>query len=578
MRWLFVFSLLLSAATVRADSGTQAPPFPSTPGVAAIASAHPLATAAGFKVLDQGGNAFDAAVAVAAALAVVEPYSSGLGGGGFWLLHRQKDGYETMIDSREMAPGQATATLYQDENGKVLRDKAINGPLAAGIPGEPAALVYISEHYGTLPLAQVLAPAIQLAREGFAISEHYQDMARWRLDVLKRYPVAASVFLDDGEVPDVGYRLKQPELAETLEAIAEDGRAGFYAGPIAKKLVAGVRAHGGIWTLEDLANYRVVERKPIVGHFRGGRIVSAAPPSSGGIVMIEALNILSQFNGGDISPDLLPHLAVEAMRRAYQDRARYLGDPDYVDMPVDKLLSEAYAERRAAGIDLDQATPSKALGKPIAAREGFHTTHFSILDQYGNVVSATLSINLPFGSGFMPAGTGVVLNDEMDDFSAKPGVPNAYGLIGSHANAIAPGKRPLSSMTPTFVDFGDRLAILGTPGGSRIISMVMLGVMEAAEGKPVEDWVSRVRFHHQYLPDEVQAEPAFMDTPAARSLRLRGHKVVSVGRAYGNMQAILWNRETGEVTAASDPRGIGRATVRAPETGPEAAQRTQQRR
>lgn len=566
MRWLFSFVLLLVTVTAQAGGGIHAQPFKSVPGEAAIASAHPLATAAGFEVLDEGGNAFDAAVAVAAALAVVEPYSSGLGGGGFWLLHRQKDGYETMIDAREMAPSHASATMYQSKKGKVIHDESTNGPLAAGIPGEPAALAYLAEHYGKLPLKTSLAPAIRLASDGFAISSHYQNMARWRLDVLNRYPAAAQVFLKDGKVPPVGYRVKQPDLAHTLRAIADKGRDGFYKGAIADKLVTGVRAHGGIWTREDLENYVIKERKPIVGHYRGGRVVSAAPPSSGGIVMLEALNILSQFNGGEISKDLLPHLTVEAMRRAYQDRALYLGDPDFVDIPVDKLLSTAYAKKRAASIDLDHATPSKDLGKPIVTREGFHTTHFSVLDQHGNVVSATLSINLPFGSGYMPAGTGVILNDEMDDFSAKPGVPNAYGLVGSQANAIAPGKRPLSSMTPTFVDFGDRLAILGTPGGSRIISMVMLGVMEAADDKPVQDWVSRVRFHQQYLPDEVQAEPAFMDTPAAASLRLRGDKVVSVGRQYGNMQAILWDRKSGDVTAASDPRGIGQATVRAPDS------------
>jgi gamma-glutamyltranspeptidase/glutathione hydrolase len=553
MRWLIALSLLFVFSV-------QAAP---APGQAAVASAHPLATEAGFEILDQGGNAFDAAVAVAAALSVVEPYSAGMGGGGFWLLHRQSDGKQVMVDARETAPGAASADMYQDDTGKVIRDRAINGALAAGIPGQAAAFVYLAEHYGTLPLSTTLAPAIRLARDGFIVEQHYRTLAAYRVEVLNRYPAAAAVFLDHGKVPDQGYRLHQPDLAHTLEALAAQGRAGFYQGPVAEKLVKGVRQAGGIWTEQDLNNYRVKERRPTIGTFRGGRVVSAPPPSSGGIVMLEALNILSQFNGGDISEDLLPHLAVEAMKRAYQDRGRYLGDPDFVDIPVDKLLSNQYAKQRAAGIDLDNATPSSELGEPIGVEEGFHTTHLSVLDAEGNRVAATLSINLPFGSGFMPAGTGVLLNNEMDDFSAKPGSPNAYGLVGSETNAIAPGKRPLSSMTPTFVEFDDRIAILGTPGGSRIISMVMLGVMEAAAHKPVRDWVSRVRFHHQYLPDEVEAEPAFLDTPAAKGLRLRGHEVVSTGRAYGNMQAILWNTESGEVTAASDPRGIGQATVRA---------------
>ncbi|WP_101674241.1 gamma-glutamyltransferase [Alloalcanivorax mobilis] len=554
MRWLIALSLLFTVAA-------QATP---APGRAAVASAHPLATEAGFEILDQGGNAFDAAVAVAAALAVVEPYSAGMGGGGFWLLHRQSDGKQTMVDAREMAPGAASADMYQDRNGKVIRDKAINGPLAAGIPGQAAAFVHLARHYGKLPLRTTLAPAIRLARDGFDVEDHYRTLAGYRVDVLNRYPAAAAVFLDHGKVPAAGYRVRQPDLARTLQALAEQGRAGFYQGAVARKLVKGVRDAGGIWTEQDLDNYRVKERAPIVGHFRGGRVVSAPPPSSGGIVMMEALNILSEFNAGEISEGLLPHLTVEAMKRAYQDRARYLGDPDFVQMPVDNLLSKSYAQQRAASIDLDQATPSSELGEPVGVEEGFHTTHLSVLDADGNRVAATLSINLPFGSAFMPAGTGVILNNEMDDFSAKPGSPNAYGLVGSQANAIAPGKRPLSSMTPTFVEFKDRVAILGTPGGSRIISMVMLGVMEAAAGKPVDDWVQRVRFHHQYLPDEVEAEPAFMDSPAAKSLRLRGHKVVSVGRAYGNMQAILWHTDNGRVTAASDPRAIGAARVAVP--------------
>ncbi|MCC4307485.1 gamma-glutamyltransferase [Alcanivorax marinus] len=553
MRGLILLVLLFTATAQAA-----------APGKAAIASAHPLATEAGFEILDRGGNAFDAAVAVAAALAVVEPYSAGMGGGGFWLLHRQSDGLQTMVDARETAPAAATETMYQDDNGEVVRDRAINGPLAAGIPGQAAAFEHLARRYGKLPLSVTLAPAIRLAREGFPVEQHYRTLAGYRREVLNRYPVAAGVFLDGGRIPATGTLIQQPDLAEVLEAIAEDGRDGFYEGEVADKLVRGVREAGGIWTKKDLENYQVKERQPIVGHFRGGRVISAPPPSAGGIVMMEALNILSQFNGGEISEDLLPHLTVEAWRRAYQDRGRYLGDPDFVDMPVDNLLSDSYAKARAASIELDRATPSSELGEPVVSEEGFHTTHLSVLDADGNRVAATLSINLPFGSGFMPPGTGVILNNEMDDFSSKPGSPNAYGLVGSRANAIAPGKRPLSSMTPTFVEFDDRVAILGTPGGSRIITMVMLGVMEAAAGKPVEDWVGRVRFHHQYLPDQVQVEPAFLDTPEAKSLTLRGHDLVSVEREYGNMQAILWQRDGDRVTAAADPRAIGSAEVRAP--------------
>lgn len=534
------------------------------PGQNAVASAHPLATKAGHEILDQGGNAFDAAVAVAAALAVVEPYSAGMGGGGFWLLHREQDGFQTFVDAREKAPGAATANMYQDKDGKVMRDWAVNGPSAAGIPGQAAAFVHLANKYGQLPLTTTLAPAIALAENGFPVDEHYRKLASYREEVLNRYPESASIFLHNGKVPAANHVIRQPDLARVLTAIAEHGNDGFYSGEIAKQLVDGVQQTGGLWTLKDLADYQVVERTPIVSQFRGARVVSAPPPSSGGIVMANALNILSQFNNGETG-DMTPHITIEAMRRAYQDRARYLGDPDFVDMPVDKLLSMDYAKQRAASITLDKATPSASLGKPMTVEEGFHTTHLSVLDKDGNRVAATLSINLPFGSGFVPPGTGVLLNNEMDDFSAKPGSPNAYGLVGSEANAIAPGKRPLSSMTPTFVEFDDRVAILGTPGGSRIISMVMLGVLEAANNNPVEDWVGRVRYHHQYLPDEVQAEPEFVGSEAAKQLILLGHKVVSTGRDYGNMQAILWRRDSNEVTAASDPRGIGESMVRPPQ-------------
>ncbi|MED5239772.1 MAG: gamma-glutamyltransferase [Pseudomonadota bacterium] len=534
------------------------------PGQNAIASAHPLATQAGMEILDQGGNAFDAAIAVAAALAVVEPYSAGMGGGGFWLLHREQDGFQTFVDAREKAPGAATANMYQDKDGNVMRDWAVNGPSAAGIPGQAAAFVHLADKYGKLPLTTTLGPAIKLAENGFPVDEKYRKLAGYREEVLNRFPESAGIFLHNGKVPPTNHTIRQPDLARVLSAIAEHGNAGFYQGEVAKQLVDGVQQAGGLWTLKDLTDYQVVERTPVISQFRGARVISAPPPSSGGIVMANALNILSQFNDGHTG-DLTPHLTIEAMRRAYQDRARYLGDPDFVDMPVDKLLSMDYAKQRAASITLDKATPSASLGKPVGVEEGFHTTHLSVLDKDGNRVAATLSINLPFGSGFVAPGTGVLLNNEMDDFSAKPGSPNAYGLVGSEANAIAPGKRPLSSMTPTFVEFDNRIAILGTPGGSRIISMVMLGLLEAADNKPVRDWVSKVRYHHQYLPDEVQAEPEFVGSEAAKQLMLLGHKVVSTGRDYGNMQAILWRRDSNEVTAASDPRGIGEAMVRPPQ-------------
>ena len=532
---------------------------------AAISSAHPLATQAGFEVLDQGGNAFDAAIAVSAALAVVEPYGSGMGGGGFWLLHDASSGRNVMIDGREEAPGSASRDMYLDNRGEVVRDWAINGPSAAGIPGQPAALAHLAAGYGTLPLSVTLAPAIRLAKDGFQVEEHYRRMANYRRDVLNRSPEARHIFLNNGEVPPVGHLIVQPELAKLLETLADKGHDGFYRGELAQKLVDGVINNGGLWALEDLANYKVIEREPVTGTFRGAKIISAAPPSSGGVVLIEALNILERFNNGQPDPALLPHLAIESMRRAYRDRALHLGDPDFIEMPIARLLDKDYATALAADIKLDRATPSASLGEPITVEQGNHTTHFSIIDQQGNRVAATLSINLPFGSGFVVPGTGLLLNNEMDDFSANPGSANAYGLIGGEANAIAGGKRPLSSMTPTFIEWDGKVAILGTPGGSRIISMVMLAALEALDGKPVQDWVSRPRFHHQYMPDKVQGEPDFVGTEAGKSLLVRGHQMESTGRRYGNMQAILWDSKTGSLQAAADPRGIGEALVRTAE-------------
>ena len=530
------------------------------PGADAIASAHPLATEAGLLVLDAGGNASDAAVAVSAALAVVEPSGSGIGGGGFWLLHRASDGREVMIDGRERAPLAATPDMYLDERGEVIPGASIDGPLAAGIPGTPAALAHIAERYGRLPLAVSLRPAIILAREGFPVDAVYRRMAGFRAGALRASPAAAAQFLVDGEVPPLGHRLRQPQLADTLEAIAGSSARAFYAGELAQHLVDGVRRDGGIWSRDDLHRYRVVERDPVVVRHRGHRVVSASLPSSGGILIAQMLMMLDAFALRDLEPADRVHVLVEVMRRAYADRARYLGDSDHVQVPLARLLSRGLAKRRAQQIDMRQATPSAPA--PQAIGEGQDTTHFSILDRDGNRVAATLSINYPFGSGYVAPGTGVLLNDEMDDFSAKPGAANAYGLVGTDANAIAPGKRMLSSMSPTFVDGPERVTILGTPGGSRIISMVLLGVLDAIDGHPVEHIVTRGRFHHQYLPDRIDVEPGALDAAALAELERRGHALRRLDDDYGNMHAIAWELRSGAVSAASDPRGIGQGVVR----------------
>lgn len=532
------------------------------PPQAAIAAAHPLAVRAGLEILEAGGNAFDAAVAVTATLAVVEPYGSGLGGGGFWLLFRARDERYSLLDGRETAPSAAHRDMYLDGAGELIPRASLDGALAAGIPGVAAGLDYLATHYGALPLAVSLAPAIRHARTGFPVSERYRRMAAFRLDALRASPAAAEVFLLVGEVPPIGYMVRQPALAATLERIAVAGRAGFYRGPIARGLVAGVQAGGGIWTLTDLAAYDVMVRAPVIGEYAGTRVVSAAPPSSGGVALVEMLNILSGFDLDAMDPVTQKHVIIEAMRRAYHDRANALGDPDFVEVPVARLTDPAYGKGLAATIELDRATPSAVSSKVEARRSSGHqTTHFSIIDFEGNRVAATLSINYPFGSAFMPSGTGVLLNDEMDDFSARPGTPNAYGLVGGEANAIAPGKRPLSSMTPTFLERDDRIAILGTPGGSRIITMVLLAALDFAAGKGPVSWVGLPRYHHQYLPDEVQFEPGALDEFDQIGLARRGHTLRELNRPYGNMQAILWDAKTGAITAASDPRGEGQGVV-----------------
>lgn len=535
----------------------------ATPGQDAVASAHALATAAGHTVLAAGGNAFDAAIAVAAALAVVEPYSSGIGGGGFFLVHDARNQHDGMVDARETAPAAATATMFLDADGKVAPARSLNGALAAGIPGLPAGLVYVSKHYARLPLAQDLAPAIALANQGFAVSEHYAIMAGFRAPAFKQDSDAARIFLRDGKVPPLGTVLTQPDLARTLTAIAEHGNQGFYGGDIARRLVAGARADGGIWSAQDLTGYRVKERAPLVGHYQGIRVVSAAPPSSGGTVLLEALNILENFKLGELNKVDRMHVVIEAMRFAYRDRADYLGDPDYVEMPIAHLIDKTYARELSAKIDINKATPSANL-PPVTTDPNHHTTHLSVMDSEGNRVAATLSVNYPFGAASVPAGTGVLLNNEMDDFATSPLTPNAYGLVGGSANAVAAGRRPLSSMTPTFLESAQRIGVLGTPGGSRIISMVLLGVLEFADGGDPEKMVSAPRYHHQYLPDQVEYEAGGLDAATQAALIAKGHKLNESKRRYGNMHAITWERATGVVKAASDPRGEGKAEVWTP--------------
>jgi len=531
------------------------------PGRAAIASPHSEATSAAQQILQQGGNAFDAAVAISVTLAVVEPYGSGLGGGGFFLL--RESGVTpryTFLDARERAPAAARADMYL-KDGKEQPGLSINGPLAAAIPGLPQALADLASTHGKLPLKDSLAPAIRLANQGFAVDRIYRDRATMRLSALRDDAESARLFLSGNEVPALGTLIRQPELAATLQAMAEQGRDGFYRGPMARRLVEGVRQAGGIWTLDDLAGYRTAWREPLRYPLADQReLISSPPPSAGGVALAQSLAMLQRLPWQSAEPVQRSHYVIEVLRRAYRDRG-LLGDPDYVSNPINRLLTRQYLTGLADSIDVHQATPSTALPPSPAWREGDHTTHFAVIDGDGNAVSATLSVNLPFGAAFSVPGTGVVLNNEMDDFAADPAGSNSYGLAGSQANAVAAGKRPLSSMSPTFIESPSQFATFGTPGGSRIPSMVLLSVLGFLEGRPVAEWPATPRYHHQYLPDVVEHEPGTFSARQKAELEGRGYRLKDVGRQYGNQQVLYWDKAGGTVEAASDPRGVGRAAI-----------------
>ncbi len=544
-RWWLVASLLL-AVSVSARETREA----------AIASAHPLATEAGHEILAAGGNAFDAAVAVAGALAVVEPHSSGLGGGGFFLLYIAAEDRYVFVDAREVAPAAATPATYLDDAGKPRRGMSTNGPFAAGIPGEPAGFAHLAERYGRLPLSTSLAPAIRHAQEGFPAYRRMLLGLRFRQKTASQWPAFGAVFYPDGAPPEPGAVIRQPDLAATLQRLATDGAAGYYTGETAQRLVDGVQDAGGNWTLADLAGYRVVEREPLVMEYRGVRIVTAPPPSSGGIAMATMLNVLTGFDRAALTDVDRKHVLVEAMRRAYRDRAIYLGDPDFVDIPVQRLVHPFYGAGLRASIRMDRATPSATLpGVWPAGAERPQTTHFSLMDAAGNRVAATITINGWYGSGFMPPGTGVILNNEMDDFAIAAGVPNDFQLLGADANLVAPGKRPLSSMTPTFLESDRGVAILGTPGGSRIITMVLRASLAWIDGASAQGMVSMKRFHHQYYPDRISAETGALSADEQAELERRGHDIAVTPRRFGNMNVVTWDRATGQVEAATDPRG-----------------------
>ena len=522
-----------------------------------------LAAQVGADILRQGGNAVDAAVATGFALAVTYPRAGNIGGGGFMVIHSTARNEAVAIDYRETAPAAITRDIFLGPDGKPDTDKSRNSALGIGVPGTVAGLAVALEKYGSgrFTLAQILKPSIELARDGFVVADDMADTLPDMYRRMARWPNSAKAFSrSDGTPLQDGDRLIQTDLAATLSAIADQGPRGFYEGPIAEGLAKAVRDGGGIMTADDLKSYQAVIRNPVRGSYRGYDIVSMPLPSSGGTVLLETLNILEGFPMAEMSQGSAPslHLLIEAMKRAYADRARYLGDPAFVNAPADMLISKDYAAKQRAGIDLARATPADALSvKP--PREGSNTTHYSVVDSSGNAVSNTYTLNFPYGVGLVAEGTGVLLNNELDDFTAAPGASNAFGLVGFEANLPGPGKRPLSSMSPTIVlKDGKPVLVTGSPGGSRIISAVLQVVVDVLDYKmDVAAAVAAPRVHHQWMPDEVRVERGFSDEVLAE-LRAKGHKVIEpVGQTSVNSIAVTPNGLLG----APDPRTRGAAAV-----------------
>ncbi|MDR6886278.1 MULTISPECIES: gamma-glutamyltransferase [Variovorax] len=506
-----------------------------------VVSAQHLATKVGVDVLKRGGNAVDAAVAVGYALAVVYPAAGNLGGGGFMTV-QLADGRKTFLDFREKAPLAATANMYLDKDGNVIKGLSTNGHLAVGVPGTVSGMEYAREKYGTMKRADLIAPSIQLADKGFALEQGDIDMLRTSTNDFKKDPVSGAIFLNKGEPFAVGQKLVQKDLAKTLRAVSAKGVDGFYKGWVGQAIVASSQAGKGIITQADLDQYKTRELAPVECDYRGYRVVSAPPPSSGGVIICEMLNILEGYPLKDLgfrSAEAV-HYQIEAMRHAYVDRNSYLGDPDFVKNPLDRLLDKGYAEKIRAAIDPKKAGVSKDIKPGVAPHEGSNTTHYSITDQQGNAVSVTYTLNDWFGAKVTADKTGVLLNNEMDDFTAKIGVPNMYGLVQGEANAIAPGKRPLSSMSPTIVSKdGKPVFVVGTPGGSRIITAVLHTILNVVDyGMNVQEAVDAPRFHQQWLPDVTNVETFAISPDTRKILTDMGHNL-GVPQPANHMAAII---------------------------------------
>ncbi|EEJ5119466.1 gamma-glutamyltransferase [Salmonella enterica] len=573
MRWVAIAALLAGGTFSAVANPPVAPPVSygveedvfhpvrATQGM--VASVDAMATQVGVDILKQGGNAVDAAVAVGYALAVTHPQAGNLGGGGFMLL-RTKDGATTAIDFREMAPAGATRDMFLDEQGNPDSKKSLTSPLASGTPGTVAGLSLALEKYGSLPLNSVVRPAIKLAQEGFIVNDALaDDLKTYGSEVLPHHENSKAIFWKDGEPLKKGDKLVQQDLANSLTMIAENGPDAFYKGEIARQIAQQMQQNGGLITTDDLAAYQAVERTPVSGEYRGYQIFSMPPPSSGGIHIVQILNILENFDMkkyGFGSADAIQIMA-EAEKYAYADRSEYLGDPDFVNVPWQALTSKAYAKSIAGQIDINKAKPSSEIrpGK-LAPYESDQTTHFSVVDKDGNAVAVTYTLNTTFGTGIVAGNTGILLNNQMDDFSAKPGVPNVYGLVGGEANAVGPKKRPLSSMSPTIVvKDGKTWLVTGSPGGSRIITTVLQMVVNTIDfGMNVAEATNAPRFHHQWLPDELRVEKGF-SPDTLQLLEQKGQKV-ALKEAMGSTQSIMVGPD-GELYGASDPRSVDDLTA-----------------
>ena len=528
-----------------------------------VASQEALATQAGVAILKQGGNAVDAAVAVGFSLAVTLPRAGNIGGGGFMLVHLAEQNKTVAIDYREMAPAKAHKDIFLDEKGNAVKKLSREHGLAVGVPGTVMGMELALEQYGTMTMAQVTKTAIDMAKNGIVVTPDLASSLSGLKRRIAQWPSSAEIFYKkDNTDYHSGEILKQPELANSLSLIAKQGSKGFYQGETAEKIVATVKAAGGIMTLDDLKQYQAIERKPVSGNYRGYQVVSMPPPSSGGIHIIEMLNMLEQYPIGKLGHNSAAtlHLMTESMKRAYADRSEYLGDPDFVNVPVDALTNKEYAKTLSKKIVMNRATPSSEI-KPgkLAPYESNQTTHYSVVDKWGNAVSNTYTLNFSYGSGLVAKGTGILLNNEMDDFSAKPGVPNGFGLIGGEANAVEGRKRPLSSMSPTIVmKDGKPYIVTGSPGGSRIITTTLQVIMNVIDHDfNIAEATNAARVHHQWLPDVLRVEHT-LNLDTRQLLEEKGHKI-KVNNSMGSTQSIMVTEQG--IFGSSDPRRAGSATI-----------------